>query len=254
MDGRVSVYSEALRIFCPQPLLNWREARFLGRYGEVELHLVEFLCRRDADALDIGANDGRYVHYLRRHARRVVAYEPMPSRARELRRKFPRSVTIEPIALSDTNGTLALHGPDTVQVPMNRLDNVYHNQAGFIRIDADGHEQAVLDGAVETIRRHRPRLLVEIDDRLSPGGLTRARAYFDRLGYRGYFVQSGHLEPIQRFSIAEMQQPENLPDLSAPMPARARFGRYIDNFIFLPREEPERTLMRISERLVSLLQ
>ena len=36
----------ALRALCPQPLLNWREARFYGRYGEVELHLLEFLCRR----------------------------------------------------------------------------------------------------------------------------------------------------------------------------------------------------------------
>ena len=55
------------------PLLNWREARFYGRFGEVELHLLEFLCRRDQDAIDVGANDGSYVHYLRRHARRVIA-------------------------------------------------------------------------------------------------------------------------------------------------------------------------------------
>ena len=59
----------ALRAICPQPLLNWREARFYGRYGEVELHLLEFLCRRNADAIDVGANDGSYVHYMRRHAR-----------------------------------------------------------------------------------------------------------------------------------------------------------------------------------------
>ncbi len=35
---------QALRSLCPQALLNWREARFYGRYGEVELHLLEFLC------------------------------------------------------------------------------------------------------------------------------------------------------------------------------------------------------------------
>ena len=99
-----SSYSEArqaLRALCPQPLLNWREARFYGRYGEVELHLLEFLCRRDADAIDIGANDGSYVHYMRRHARHVVAFEPMPTLAKALRQKFPRGVTVEPIALSD---------------------------------------------------------------------------------------------------------------------------------------------------------
>ena len=68
---------KALRSVCPQALLNWREARYYGRYGEVELHLLEFLCRRDLDALDVGANDGSYVHFLRRHARHVIAFEPM---------------------------------------------------------------------------------------------------------------------------------------------------------------------------------
>ena len=46
---------QALRSICPQALLNWREARFYGRYGEVELHLLEFLCSRDKDAIDVGA-------------------------------------------------------------------------------------------------------------------------------------------------------------------------------------------------------
>lgn len=79
----------ALRMVLPQSLLNWREAKFYGRYGEVELHLLKFLCRRDADAIDVGANDGSYVHYLRRHAHKVVAFEPMPVLASALRKKFP---------------------------------------------------------------------------------------------------------------------------------------------------------------------
>jgi FkbM family methyltransferase len=266
----------ALRTLCPQSLLNWREARFYGRYGEVELHLLEFLCRRDADALDIGANDGCYVHYLKRHARRVFAYEPMPGLVRGLREKFPHDVVIEPIALSDRAGTVELHMPvvdgvvvtgcstvspeasatypahHAIEVPMDRLDNIYRGRAGFIKIDVEGHEQAVLDGAVETIRRCRPRMLVEIDDRLSPGGLARARAYFERLGYRGYFVHAGRLEMVERFSIASMQQPSNLPDLKAPLQQRARFGSYIYNFIFLPPHEPADTLHRISSRLAAL--
>ncbi len=279
MSVEGSLYGEtrqALRALCPQSLLNWREARFYGRYGEVELHLLEFLCRREADALDVGANDGSYVHYLRRHARRVLAYEPMPRLVRALRGKFPRDVVIEPIALSDRVGTVELHMPvvdgvvvtgcstisadaaatypahRAIEVPMDRLDNVYRGQAGFIKIDVEGHEQAVLDGAVQTIRRCKPRMLVEIDERLSPGGLARARTYFERLGYRGYFVHAGRLETIERFSIARMQQPSNLPDLTAPLQQRERFGSYIYNFIFLPPDEPAGTLHRISDRLASL--
>jgi FkbM family methyltransferase len=274
-----SSYAEArhaLRALCPQPLLNWREARFYGRYGEVELHLLEFLCRRDADAIDVGANDGSYVHYMRRYARHVFAYEPMPSLAQALREKFPRRVTVEAMALSDTSGTAELRSPvvdgvvvtgcstisdeaaaiyrghRAVEVPMDRLDNVYRGNAGFMKIDVEGHEQAILDGAIETIRRCRPRMLVEIDDRMSPGGLERARAYFTHLGYRGFFVHDGHIKPVERFSIDRMQHPANLPDLTAPLQARQRFGRYIYNFIFLPAQEPEMTVWKMSERLHKL--
>jgi FkbM family methyltransferase len=267
---------QAVRALCPQPLLNWREARFYGRYGEVELHLLEFLCRPDADALDIGANDGSYVHYMRRHARHVVAFEPMPILVEALRHKFPRGVTVQPIALSDHKGSIELRMPvvdgvvvtgcatvsdnasaaypayQGVDVPMERLDDVYSGTCGFIKVDVEGHQQAVLEGAVETIRRCQPRMLVEVEDRLSPGGLAPARAFFDRLGYRGLFVHQGQLKPIDQFSVATMQDPADLPDLTASLTERQRFGRYIYNFIFLPPGEPELTESRISLRLREL--
>lgn len=267
---------QALRSLCPQALLNWREARFYGRYGEVELHLLEFLCRRDRDAIDVGANDGSYVHYLRRHARRVIAFEPMPSLADALGAKFRDGVDIRPVALSDRDGTVELHMPvvagvtvtgcstvsptasatypdhRAIEVPMATLDGSYEGDAGFIKIDVEGHEQAVLDGAMQTIRRCQPRMLVEIDERLSPGGLGRARAYFRELDYRGYFVKAGRIEPIGLFSPDLLQNPADLPDLTAPLQQRQRFGRYIYNFIFLPRDEPIETLRRMSNRLSEL--
>lgn len=135
---------------------------------------------------------------------------------------------------------------------MDTLDNVYGGQAGFIKIDVEGHQQAVLEGALQTIRRCRPRLLVEVEERLSPGGLAPARAYFKGLGYTGYFVCKGKLEPIDRFSVAEHQQPANVPDLTAPLTGRQRFGRYLYNFIFLPPGEPDSTLDRMSDRLKRL--
>lgn len=264
------------RSVCPRAVLNWREARFYLRYGEVELHLLDLLCRRDRDAIDIGANDGCYVHFLRRHARAVLAFEPMPHLAAALRRKFPGDVVVEELALSDATGRAALRMPvvdgvvvtgcstisaaasDTypghraIEVPMDRLDRVYRGDAGFIKIDVEGHEQAVLDGARDTIARCRPRMLVELDERLSLGGIARARAFFDALDYRGYYVRPGRLEAIESFSAAEMQRSADLPDLTAPLQARQRFGRYIYNFIFLPPGEPDETLRRINQRLLFL--
>jgi FkbM family methyltransferase len=275
-DGLLREIRKALRPVCPQALLNWREARYYGRYGEVELHLLEFLCQRNLDAIDVGANDGSYVHFLRRHARHVVAFEPMPVLAHTLGHKFRRGVTIEQIALSDSDGSVSLHMPvvdgvtvtgcstvapqactaypahRAIEVPMDRLDNVYGGEVGFIKIDVEGHQQAVLDGAVKTIRRCQPRMLVEVEERLSPGGLAPAKAYFSDLGYQGYFVWQGRLEPIDQFSIKQMQSPANLPTLTAPLEQRERFGRYVYNFIFLPPGEPAETRKRLTDRLSRL--
>jgi len=259
-------------------LLNWREARYYGRYGEVELHLLQPLCRRDADAIDVGANDGSYIHYLRPHVRHIAAYEPMPKFAKLLRKKFPRGVTVECIALSDRTGTIELRMPVVdgvdiegcctvssdasavypayrgIDVPMDRLDNVYGGKAGFIKIDVEGHEQAVLDGAVETMGRCRPRAVVEVLERLSPSGIKRARAYFDALEYVGFFIHDGFLKPINQFLIEEMQDPANLPSLAAPLTERQRFGRYIYNFIFLPKEEAAPITEALTQRLAKLRQ
>ena len=267
---------QALRSLCPQALLNWREAHYYARYGEVELNLIEFLCRTDRDAIDVGANDGCYVHCLRQHARRVIAFEPMPAFASILRRKFRRRVVVEAVALSDAAGTVSLRMPVVdgavvggcstispaasaayaahriIEVPMDRLDSIYAGDVGFIKIDVEGHQQAVLDGAVATIRRCRPRMLVEVEERLSPGGLARAKAYFKKLGYRGYYVHNGQLKLIDQFSIAELQRPSDLPDLTATLKERERFGPYIYNFIFLPRDEPIETLRQMSKRLSEL--
>jgi len=272
----IGAAKQSLRAILPQSVLNWREARFYGRHGEVELHLLDLLCRRDADAIDIGANDGCYVHFLRRNCRRVHAFEPMPVLAHALREKFGNTVSIYSIALSDETGTVELHMPvvdgvvvtgcatvsdrasatypdhRAVEVPMRLLDDVYEGDVGFIKIDVEGHEQAVLDGAARTIGNSRPRMLVEIDERLAPGGLAQAVDYFDRLDYRGHFIYRQNLEPAVNFSFQEMQNPANLPDLTAPLQARERFGAYIYNFIFLPREEEASLLPALRRRIAQL--
>ena len=52
----------------------------------------------------------------------------------------------------------------------------------LIKIDVDGHEMAVLRGAKETIRKLRPRLVVEIHDFLGIQQ-TDVTQYLDKLGY-----------------------------------------------------------------------
>ncbi len=171
--GWLTATKQTLRSICPTAFLNWREAHFYAKYGEVELHLLDMLCRRDRDSIDVGANDGSYVHFLRRYSRFVLAFEPLPDLARALCRKFAHdNVAVHPVALSSEDGSTELRVPvvngtaitgcSTISiaasaayveykvfaVPGKRLDDLYQGDVGFIKIDVEGHEQHVLDGAV----------------------------------------------------------------------------------------------------------
>lgn len=268
---------QALRSACPMELLNWREARFYAKYGEVELHLLDLLCRRDRDAIDVGANDGSYVHFLRRYSRQVLAFEPVPDLVEALQMKFAgANVVVRPIALSSedrwtelcmpvvegvvitgcstisSGASAAYEAHRVLSVPTKRLDEAYEGDVGLIKIDVEGHEQAVLDGAIETLRRCRPRMLVEVDERLSPGGLERAKKYFAALSYRGHYVYQAKLVPVEEFSSTRLQRPVDLPNLIAPLQQRQRFGSYIYNFIFLPSEDESDLVGKLSKRLAEL--
>ncbi len=280
-EGWVREGKRQLRAICPQPLLNWREARFYAKYGEVELHVLPYLCRPGMDAIDVGANDGCYVHFLKRYARRVYAFEPISWLADDLRRKFQNdiradSVVISDIALSRSSGSSVLRVPiidgvlvhgcsSMTQIAANKfpearevrirtepLDRIYSGELGFMKVDVEGHEEEVLEGARETIGRWQPRLQVELEETIGPGSIARVAALLRGLGYRGYFIFQRQLKPIEQFDRQIMQNPRNYPDLKASLDQRERFGRYIYNFLFFPRGEREDTLRRIRQRIARL--
>jgi len=264
-----------VRGLLPRSLANWRDARFYARYGEVELHVLEFLCSRDRDSVDIGANEGCYTNLMRRWSRRVIAFEPQPSLADSLSARFGDSVDVSRMALSDRIGSTVLKVPlvngiavngcasiansahghyaafEDITVDTAPIDDVYRGDVGFMKIDVEGHEEAVLRGAARTLERAQPRLLVEIVDYLSPGGLERAKTFLSDFGYRGHFIYRGDLLDIDVFDVETMQSPDDAPDLTAPLSARERFPRFVYNFIFLPQGD-DKTAQRIAARVATL--
>lgn len=261
----------ATRDFWPKPLLLWREARYFEKYGERELRLVRHLCQRDRDAVDVGAHEGSYVHFMKRHARRVYAFEPVPSLAEALAWKFAPRVVVRNIALSRESGTAILRIPlldgapltglaslndgarDTaaiteIAVQTRPLDEVFVGDAGFIKIDVEGHEEAVLDGAARTIARCRPRLLIEIEEGRVPGAPARIHAFLRRFNYRGYFVCGRTLAGFETFDPATMQRPADIAGFQPGVP-RQSFDRYCNNFLFVADEEAEPLNVRIAAAL-----
>ena len=265
----VAQIKAGLRAVCPRPLLTWREAQYFKRHGEFELGFMAHLCRPGQDAIDVGANEGSYVHFMRRYARQVYAFEPVPWLADRLRDKFRSGVIVSAVALSDAAGRARLRIPvidgelitglssldspaasgaemREFEVETAALDDVYAGDLGFIKIDVEGHEDPVLRGSRRTLARCRPRVQIEIVEDLSPGGLGRADAFFGELGYRGYFVWQDRLHRVSEFDPSLMQR-QDVVEGYGPGLARRIFGRYVANFLFFPEEEPQSTLANLQE-------
>jgi FkbM family methyltransferase len=276
LDNFIREGKDRIKSILPQPVVNWREARYYLKYGEIELHLLDLLGDRERDAIDVGAHGGCYVLFLRRLFRRVYAFEPLPSLAAELRRKFRHAVTVREIALSHRAGTAELRTPlidgvsvigcstissdaasiypgyRTIVVPMETIDNIYAGTLGFLKIDVEGHEDAVLHGARNTIASSRPTVLVEVVERFAPGGIRRVGDFFRAFGYEGYFIYSHNLLRIEEFHAATMQQDYDLSVLTASLAERDWFENYVCNFLFLPPGDGGATVNRIRERLANL--
>jgi FkbM family methyltransferase len=132
-------------------------------------------------AIDVGAHVGLWSRVLASEFERVVAFEPMP----HLRECFARNlegrenVTLDERAVGAKAGRLHLGVvPDNsgncrvidsdpeafkvrINVPVVDLDLCAIDDVSFIKIDVEGWEYAVVTGAEDTIRKHKPVIVVE---------------------------------------------------------------------------------------------
>jgi FkbM family methyltransferase len=184
--------------------------------------------------LDVGANTGQFAQALRRakYAGDIVSVEPLSAAFEVLRRNAERDPhwTAERAAVSDRPGTLTLNvaansvsssalpilDRHTSAAPASRyvtseeveattVDELVARHAlvpetTLLKIDVQGYEQSVLDGAAETLSRFgavRTELsLVPLYD-----GQALLPEIVERLGRHGlelWFVEPGFTEPGTR--------------------------------------------------------
>jgi FkbM family methyltransferase len=148
--------------------------------------LLSFGLRRDSNCLDVGANQGLFLREFRRVAPegRHVAYEPVPHLAAKLAEDYPE-MDIRQRALSNWNGrSTFVHvvDPDmegfsglteswvqrevrteSITVTTERLDDTLPEGwlPDFVKIDVEGAEQLVLEGAMRTFQVAKPTIAFE---------------------------------------------------------------------------------------------
>jgi FkbM family methyltransferase len=256
-----------VRSLTPTPILIWRPARQEARGGETGWRLVKDLCDPHQDSIDIGSYRGSYTLQMRRYSQFVHAFEPMPSFAEEIARRFRNRVKVHTIALSNRQGESTLLVPpddndkglasltvtsllanipyQTVTVPVEKLDNLRKGDVGFIKIDVEGHEAEVIEGGREILIRCQPRLLVEIEERHVPGSTHSVPASLAQLGYKGFFVYRNRLLSIEDFDHEVHQNSANAwyPDRDHD---RQSFSQYVNNFLFFASSEATALASRIA--------
>jgi FkbM family methyltransferase len=225
-----------------------------NRWDEIESFCLAALVDPKLAAIDVGDNVGKYALALSSLVPIVYALEPSEM-SNPIRTYFPKNVKVYTVAASDRSGTaqltvpifgdresigLASIEPDavtrnygaykSVAVSTVTLDELVKEPVGFIKVDVEGHELAVLKGSTRLLAENKPTLLVEAEERHSPGAVEGVRSFLSRLGYAGFFVQNKMLRPIGEFSV-DMQNPAEI-----DKPIRRIEMNYVNNFLFVPAE------------------
>lgn len=143
-----------------------------------DIYFPDFISRLNNECfVDCGAADGDSVaQFLERWAQYddVLAVEPDLVNFEKLRLKHPKNVSTINAAVGDWTGevpflstgnycsrigTEGLPGAVQCRVQCYRLDDLL-SDASFIKMDIEGEELKAIDGAQDTIQRHKPVLAI----------------------------------------------------------------------------------------------
>ena len=235
----------------------WLHWHFMHRpkSAERELEYLHRVIPKGAVTVDVGANCGLYTRQLARLSKQVHAFEPSRQMADLLRRTSATNVSIHEVALSDRNGDAELFIPQgngglvhglaslepqlpspsqhviSTHVPTARLDTIVDYDVAFVKIDVEGHELKVLNGATELVERCQPVFLVEAEDRHRPEATRSVFQYFRDKAYRGFFLKGADVIPVDQFRAESLQDADAL----LPNGGRKNGQSYVNNFFFFPR-------------------
>jgi FkbM family methyltransferase len=169
-------------------------------------------------AFDVGGNIGQSLTDLLERFERVVTFEPAAESHEQLGAASHERVTICPVAVSDHDGTVllweepfslsqgqlispelygfaGLSGPKRERaVPCMTLDSLaaQFGVPDFIKIDTEGHELKILQGAQDVLAKRHSGWLIEFHARHLHDAMT---ALLIEAGYSPQTVRHPHYPP-----------------------------------------------------------
>jgi FkbM family methyltransferase len=223
--------------------------------------------------LDVGAHDGLLSLPLARlPGARLLAFEPLPSAFARLEAAvigeygaIPPHIALRREALGAAPGTATLAVPvldgvaqeqwastaktydafgsvtvERHEVAVTTIDALGLNDLQHVKVDAEGFEYEVLQGARATLARCRPVLTLEVEERHRLGSTWAVPAFLDALGYETRFWHAGGFHPMAALDRATMQR-------ASPDPAVfAASDPYIFIFYAWPEERAAEVLAKLA--------
>jgi FkbM family methyltransferase len=236
-----------------------RARKFRTKWDPAEIEWIMDNVGTGRVVFDIGAHKGGWTYWLRKavgKSGKIFAFEPQPVLHDYLGKLFASrywsNVTLESIALSNADDSAQIFIPGksgstspgaslkqdilnhetdvySIKVSTTTLDH-YCDKASidtvdFIKVDVEGSELDVLEGAEGALQNHHASWIIESEARhIGEDGVLKLFSTMEAAGYEGYFFSSAQLTPISEFSFTQHQRQDterfwNHPD-------------YCNNFLF----------------------
>ena len=215
--------------FSQKFLLKRKLERQIKNNYENELSIIKEFKDKDKIAIDVGVYRGIYSFQLSKYFKKVVSFEPNPLIFNDLKNNLEKiisNIQIFNYALSNEDGVTKLKIPNrgksifnknyeelfklgaasihqsnnlgnyqSFDVSKKKLDDIINRseKVGFIKIDVEGHENEVIDGAKKVINENKPVLLVEIEEKHTNKPLDISVNRIKKLGYECYQLDENKL-------------------------------------------------------------
>ena len=218
------------KFFFPEGfLLKRRLQRSIKRSDEQEINLVKKFIKSGTDSIDVGVYRGVYSYEMSKYSEKVHSFEPNPIIFKYINKnlkKFIKNINLYNFALSNQNKTMNLKIPirnsnsnkeifeeyyemgkatihnennfenyENFEIQTKKIDEFnFDNKISLIKIDVEGHELEVIEGAKNTIKRDKPVLLVEIEKQYTKKEVAESINFINSLGYKSYFFNKKDLK------------------------------------------------------------
>jgi len=211
----------------------WRTWKYRLFKDRAEIKILMKCIKPGEHVVDIGAYKGWYTYWMSKavgSTGRVFAFEPQRALYNYLqciiREAKIKNVVFEPIGLSSKNAQMCLAVPEgkkgysqmatfgtinnkeckTYNVQVETLDDYLQkmnvNNMSFIKCDAEGHELEIFLGGAKVLKKYKPILFFECEQRhIKEHKIHDVFDFLKQFGYKGEFFYQNRLHPLEEFKV-----------------------------------------------------